>query len=163
MSSSLLQRRNLKTNKSPITNKLQRALKWITPIDDAKPNPDISLPEESILKLALKILSDEDNDAEVSIESVTYKQGREDKEPGGGVKQRVFLNLENNPSQSDWPRHLQSSLLTFNTSRTEKTVRQTSQTQISKTETPSHLSNSFCLNNIFRTPFSPDSTLLLCK
>ena len=144
MSSSLLQRRNLKTNSSPITNKLHSALKlvnhnhWYFPIT-------IFLPEKSIFKLTLQILSDEDNDAEVSIEAVTDKQRREDQEPGGVVKQPMFFNLENNPSLI----RLQYSVFTFSTSSTENTVRQTSHTQISKTETPSHLNNSFCLNNIF--------------
>ena len=34
------------------------------------------------------------------------------------------------------------------TSKTEKTVRLTSQIQISNTVTPSHFNNSFCLNNM---------------
>ena len=37
---------------------------------------------------------------------------------------------------------------TFSVSRTEKTSRLSSQTQISKTETPSHLRSSSCRNSI---------------
>ena len=51
---------------------------------------------------------------------------------------------------------------TLRTRRTEKTVRLTSQIQISNTETPSHRNSSFCRNNISRDQrvVRPLSTIL---
>jgi len=69
-------------------------------------------------------LSNENYDTEVGIEAIAdEKRGKDDK-PG-----RRY------PS-------------TFSTRSTEKTVRLTNQIQISKTDTPNHLNNSFCLNSI---------------
>ena len=48
-------------------------------------------PEQSDPELALEVLPDEDDDAEVGVEPVTDEEGREHEEPGGGGGEEVAL------------------------------------------------------------------------
>ena len=48
-------------------------------------------PEQSDPELALEVLPDEDDDAEVGVEPVTDEEGREHQEPGGGGGEEVAL------------------------------------------------------------------------
>ena len=45
--------------------------------------------------MTIKILSDEDNDTKVGIETVTDVERGEDDKPGGGAREEVVLYLEN--------------------------------------------------------------------
>ena len=82
--SSLLQSRNLNTNSNPeevqCQNRVECHLRLIT---YDKETPESS--EEGIPELAVQVLSDEDNDAEVGIETITDEERGEDKEPGCGA------------------------------------------------------------------------------
>ena len=52
-------------------------------------------------KLTFEILSDKDDDTEVSIEAITDEEGGEDQEPGDWGRQQISLNLENQQHRED--------------------------------------------------------------
>ena len=125
-SSSLLQRRNLKTKSkpamrvvgswrnisskavaSPITKRLHRARR--SAFLNSLERKVTTLPRKHFLTYKIcesfsfffyrhfrpvKILSDEDNDAEVGIEPVTYEERGEDEEPGCLRGQKLIFNLK---------------------------------------------------------------------
>ena len=64
-----------------------------------KQTPDSS--QECNTELTFEVLSDEDDDTEVGIETITDEEGREHQEPGHWGWQQISLNLEDQQHRED--------------------------------------------------------------